>query len=151
MTKTHITRKKSETVRLGSGLAKEILEKGPQKNQAIIIGLKGDLGSGKTTFLQGFAKGLGIKKKILSPTFLIMKKFPLMKSDFLSFYHLDCYRVQKEKDVLDLGFKEILSNPQNIVAIEWSDKIKEILPKNKLNLFFEFLDKNKRRIVLKCK
>lgn len=129
-----------QTKKLGEMLAEEIL-KGKSGKKALVIGLVGELGGGKTTFLQGFAKGLGIKEKILSPTFVIMKRFG-------DFYHLDCYRIQKTKDILGLGFKEIINNPKNIVAIEWADKISSLLPKNIILIKFEVIDEDKRSIVL---
>ena len=127
---------------------KEVL-KTKIKKTAFVIGLEGGLGGGKTTFLQGFAKGLGIKQRILSPTFVIMKNFKISKCrNFEFFYHIDCYRISKPKEILDLGFKKIISNSKNIVAVEWADRIKKILPKNSLNLEFQFIDKNKRKISL---
>ena len=130
-----------QTKKLGEFLAKEILSASPLEERAFVLAMKGDLGSGKTTFLQGFAKGLGIKEKITSPTFVIMKKFK-------TFYHFDCYRAERAKDILDLGFKEIINNPKNIVAIEWADKIKRILPKSSVWINFKFVDKNKRKIMI---
>jgi len=169
-----LTNSPSQTKKLGEILAKEILgmrktQPSPsargmrmcpyeflrKQKQALIIGLEGDLGGGKTTFLQGFAKGLGIKEKILSPTFIIMRKFKICEDScsnsrrFLYFYHIDCYRIQKPKEILDLGFKKIISNPKNIVAIEWSDRIQKILPKGTLILKFQFANKNKRKISIK--
>lgn len=138
------------TKKLGKERAQEIL-KAPQTERAFIVALQGDLGSGKTTFLQGFAKGLGIKEKILSPTFVIMKKFQfnnLTIKQFNNFYHIDCYRIENPKEILELGFEEIIANPKNIVAIEWADRIKKILPKETLWLKFEFKGKNKRKIVV---
>src|SRR4030042_3218759 len=108
----------NQTKKAGELLAKEI-SKSSLSDRAFILGLEGDLGGGKTTFLQGFARGLRIKEKILSPTFVIMRKFHVPCSMFHDFYHIDCYRVGKTKEVLDLGFKEIISIPQNIIAIEW--------------------------------
>jgi len=143
----------AKTKKLGKDLAKKILRTAPSK-KAVVLGLEGDLGSGKTTFLQGFARGLGIKEKILSPTFVIMKKFAIKTNTHDSrgtptpntFYHIDCYRIQKSKEILDLGFKEIISDSQNIVAIEWSERIKKVLPKQIILLRFRFVDKNKREI-----
>ncbi len=143
----YITRSPFQTKKLAKLLAKEIL-KTKNKKRAFILGLEGDLGGGKTTFLQGLAKGLGIKKKILSPTFVIMKKFPISHSQFLNFYHIDCYRIKKSKEILDLGFKKIISNPQNIVAIEWVDRIKKIMPKNTIWANFKFINKNERKITI---
>lgn len=151
-----ITNNTVQTRKLGEKLAKKILKKEPSKT-AFVIGLQGELGSGKTTFLQGFAKGLGIKEKILSPTFVIMKRFripsfkfqvgvPSGSFKFQDFYHIDCYRIQKPKELLNLNFKEIISNPKNIVAIEWSERIRKILPKNTIWIKFKFIDRNKRKI-----
>jgi tRNA threonylcarbamoyladenosine biosynthesis protein TsaE len=145
MVKSYLTTHSLQTKKLGEKLAKKIL-KTKSKKKAVIVGLEGDLGSGKTTFLQGFAKGLGIKEKILSPTFIIMKKFKIKVSNFKNFYHIDCYRISKPKEILNLGFKKIISNPKNIIAIEWADQIKEILPKNTLILKFKFVEKTKRKI-----
>lgn len=134
-----ITQTPKETQKTAEILAEEIL-KMPAGKKAVVLALIGNLGGGKTTFLQGFAKGLGIKEKINSPTFVIMKRFG-------NFYHFDCYRIQKAKDILDLGFKEIISNPKNIVAIEWADKIKSLLPKDRIMIHFGLAGKNKRKIV----
>jgi tRNA threonylcarbamoyladenosine biosynthesis protein TsaE len=142
-----ITKSPTQTKKLGEILAKEGL-KIRKKKRGWLLGLRGGLGGGKTTFLQGFARGLGIKKKILSPTFLIMKKFQVSGSSFQYFYHIDCYRIQKPKEILSLDFKKIISDPKNIVAIEWSDRIKRVLPKDILTIKFNFLDKTKREISL---
>jgi len=138
-----------QTKDLSRSLAKDVLASRKQK-KAIVIGLVGELGGGKTSFLQGFAKGLGIKEKILSPTFVLMRSFPIVKSKrFKRFFHLDCYRLNNVKGILDLGFKEIISNPENIVAIEWAEKLKQILPKNTIWIKFDFIDEKTRKITLK--
>ena len=133
----YLTTTPRQTKKLGEILAKEVL-KTKLKKGALIIGLEGDLGGGKTTFLQGFAKGLGIKEKILSPTFVIIKKFRIQNSEFRiqSLYHIDCYRIENPKEILDLGFKEIISNSKNIVTIEWAERIQKILPKETIILKF---------------
>ncbi|MGA2417978.1 MAG: tRNA (adenosine(37)-N6)-threonylcarbamoyltransferase complex ATPase subunit type 1 TsaE [Candidatus Staskawiczbacteria bacterium] len=136
--KLYTTKSYKQTQKLGENFAKQIL-KLPAKKGAVVLGLKGNLGSGKTTFLQGFAKGLGIKEKITSPTFVIMKKFK-------NFYHIDCYRLKDEKDILELDFKKIISDPKNIVAIEWPEKIKKVLPKTTIFIDFKFVDKTRREI-----
>jgi len=152
--KTYITNSSAQTRKMGRILAEEILKSKEKRKNAFTIGLKGDLGSGKTCFLQGFAKGLGIREKILSPTFVLMKKFKIPKrknSRYLLpirfFYHFDCYRINKPKEILELEFKEIISCPDNIVAIEWPEKIYKFLPKNTLILKFKFLDENTREII----
>ena len=104
-----------QTKKIGKELARKIL-KDPLGQKAKVLALAGDLGAGKTTFLQGFAKGLGVKGKINSPTFVIMKRFG-------TFYHLDCCRIQRPEEILDLGWEEIISDPKNIVAVEWPERI----------------------------
>jgi tRNA threonylcarbamoyl adenosine modification protein YjeE len=142
-----LTNSPGQTQKLAQTLAKDIL-KSKLKKAAFVIALQGELGGGKTTFLQGLAKSLGIKEKILSPTFVIIKRFKIRKKscDFENFYHIDCYRIQKPKEILDLGVKEVILNPKNIVAIEWADRIKKILPQNTIVFKFKFIGKLKREI-----
>jgi len=64
------------------------------------------------------------------------------------FYHIDCYRIKKPKEILDLGFKEVISSPKNIVTIEWADRIKKIIPKEAIWINFKFISKNAREIML---
>lgn len=145
-----ITKSVLQTKKLAEKLAEEILKLKSGK-KAIVLALEGDLGGGKTTFIQGFARGLGIKEKILSPTFVLMKHFQfnnLAIKQFNNFYHLDCYRIQEPKELLDLGFKEIFSNPQNIIAIEWADRVKKIIPKDAIFIKFNFIDKKTRKITI---
>jgi len=148
MEKIFRTKSFLETKALGRKMAKEFLMscKNP-KNRAVIIGLKGDLGGGKTTFVQGFAKGLGVKEKILSPTFVILKKFKIQNSKFKILFHIDCYRIHNSQELLDLGFKEIISDPKNIVVIEWIDRIRKIIPKDIIFLKFNFVNINTRKII----
>jgi tRNA threonylcarbamoyladenosine biosynthesis protein TsaE len=143
-----ITYSVSQTKNLGKKLAQELLNSLP-KEKALVIALEGELGSGKTTFLQGFAKGLGIKDRILSPTFVILKNFRLPTSNFKYFYHIDCYRIKKPEELLTLGFKGIISNPRNIVAIEWAEKMAKLLPKESIILDFKFKKEKEREIVIK--
>lgn len=158
MVKSYITKNPSQTRKLGEILAKRILRINLKK--AIVIGLIGELGSGKTTFLQGFAKGLGIKQRILSPTFVLIRRYEVQSTKKRRnlqnfrlhasyFFHIDCYRIQNPKEILALGLKKIISRPENIVAIEWADKIKKNLPKNAFFLDFKFIDKSRRQIVVK--
>jgi len=70
---------------------------------------------------------------------------------YVNFYHVDCYRIKKPKEILDLGFKEIISNPHNIITVEWADRIKKNIPKGAIWTSFAFLGRNKRKIVIKFK
>lgn len=148
MKNCYLTDNPKTTQKIGKSLAGEVFKKPPKKG-ALVLCLVGELGGGKTTFLQGFARGLKIKEKILSPTFIILKRFEISCFGLQSFYHIDCYRVEKPKEILDLDFKRIISSPKNIIAIEWADRIKEIIPKHAMQIEFKFIDKNKRKILIK--
>lgn len=116
------------------------------KQQALVVALVGDLGAGKTTFVQHLGNTLGVEEKILSPTFVILKKFSLKYSSFDTFYHIDCYRTEKPEELLKLNFEEVVSDPDNLVLIEWADKIESILPNHYLKINFEVTGKGKRKI-----
>lgn len=141
-----ISRSEAQTKKIAKLLAEEIIKK-PLKNRgALVIGLEGELGSGKTRFVQGFARGLGIRQRLTSPTFVLMKRYAISNKRYANLYHLDYYRLSKPGDILDLDFKEIISNPKNIVLIEWAEKIKKILPKNKIWIKFFVISEKKRKI-----
>ncbi len=140
----YFTENSTETKEVGQELS-EVLK--PQK-RALVFGLKGNLGAGKTTFLQGFAEGLGVRDKITSPTFVIMNRFPIKKGKFTNFYHLDCYRIESGKEMENLEFEKIISNPENIVCIEWPEKIKKVLPEDVFYIKFDILEGDKRKITI---
>ncbi|MEE8131555.1 MAG: tRNA (adenosine(37)-N6)-threonylcarbamoyltransferase complex ATPase subunit type 1 TsaE [Candidatus Paceibacterota bacterium] len=128
-----------QTKQIAKYLALKVL-KGNHHKTALILALTGELGSGKTTFIQGFLRAVGVKKRITSPTFIIIRRYNHI-------YHIDCYRIKKPKEILDLGLKEIINNPQNIVLIEWADNIKKLLPRNTIWIRFKHGDKEKERII----
>lgn len=127
----------AQTKKLAFELAGKILKMKPAK-KAVVLALSGNLGSGKTTFIQGFSRGLGIRRKITSPTFLLIKRFPLRRAPFKNAFHIDAYRLISLKALKNLGFKEIIDSPSNIVLIEWAEKIKPILPSKVIWLKFDY-------------
>ena len=131
-----ITQSAQQTQKLGEKIGRDL-------KPPVFIALYGELGSGKTTFIQGLAKGLGIKKRITSPTFVFIKKYQP------NFYHIDLYRIEQTKEVKSLDLEEIFSEPKAVIAIEWAKKIKEILPKKRIDIWFNYLNNNKRRILIK--
>lgn len=139
-----------ETKSIGRIFGREILGTKPGKT-ALVLRLEGDLGSGKTTFLQGLAKGLGVKDMVLSPTFVVMRRLKInhysgLESCFVNFYHFDCYRISSQKELSALSLKEIIDDPRNIVAIEWAERIRKFPLKNSVLIKFKFID-SKTRIV----
>lgn len=140
-----LTKSARETKKLGEEFA-NCLKAG--KASWRVLALTGDLGTGKTTFVQGLARGLGIKKRILSPTFIMIRSYALCAMPYATFYHIDLYRVEDEKDVEGLGLEEIFADPDNLVTIEWAEKIKKLLPENTCWLKFEYQEGNKRQITI---
>lgn len=144
--KNIITKSGAQTKALARQMAKSILKEKPA-DKAKIVALVGKLGAGKTTFIQGFLRALGVKSKIISPTFLIMRPYVVKKSGFTRAYHVDAYRLNFQKELIALGFKKIIADPKNIVLIEWADKIKKLLPKNVVWLQFKYGKKENERII----
>lgn len=143
-----LSKSEAQTKKVAKLLAEEIFSPMSRrtKNRAWVIGLEGELGSGKTKFIQGFAKGLGIRQRLTSPTFVILRRYAICDKQYANLYHIDCYRLNKSKELLDLDFKEIISNPQNIVLIEWAEKVRKILPKNTIWIKFEIINQKERKI-----
>ena len=145
MRQKYITYSASQTKNLGKRMSQKILKSFTSKG-AVVIYLKGDLGSGKTTFVQGLAMGLGIKNRILSPTFVLMKKYKIPNTK-KQFYHIDCYRIKKAQDLSALNLEKLFLNSQNIIVIEWAEKIEKILPKNTITFEFKFINEKQRKII----
>ncbi len=118
----------------------------PRGSASRLVGLHGDLGAGKTAFVKGVAKALGVTQDITSPTYVIMKKFALAASDFELLIHIDAYRLESSKELLVLGWKEISENPKNIIFIEWPEKVEDILPPDMQHIYFTFIDETTREI-----
>lgn len=135
--KQYLTYCEKETKDLAAKLARDLHG---------VIALTGELGTGKTIFVQGFAKGLGIKDKIISPTFVLIRQHKIPKSS-KTLYHIDLYRLERLKDTRYLGLEEIWSNPNNIVLIEWPEKLKE-LPKGVVKISIQKEGLNKRRFII---
>lgn len=116
-----------------------------------VLGLIGDLGSGKTVFVQGLAKALGVKKTVNSPTFVLMKIYDLRKAIhnirqyIRQLVHVDAYRINNYQELLDIGLQEYLGCQDCLVVIEWADKVKKILPKK--TIYINFHIKKQQRII----
>ena len=108
-----------------------------------IIELIGDVGAGKTTFVRGLAKGLGIKENITSPSFTISKAYAC--SDGRTLIHYDFYRLN-DPGLLVEDLEENLKNPNNIVVIEWSDTVKDVLPKDHTVINIKYNDDGSREV-----
>lgn len=114
--------------------------------KATVLALRGNLGSGKTTFAQNIARNLGVSGEITSPTFVIFKKYETQHDDFDYFVHVDAYRLEKKEDLEALHFDEILQSPHTLVLVEWPENISGALPENSHVLEFKFVDDTTREV-----
>lgn len=152
-----ITKSAEETKKVGEALAREILKthnppRPPYLKGGIVISLEGELGSGKTTFAQGFAKGLGIKENPRSPTFVIMRAYTISHKPYAlrQLIHVDAYRLSS-KDFKALNWKDFVHPPaggsKNIILVEWGNRVKNILPKNSARIVFKHTYHKNRRLI----
>jgi len=124
-----------------------------------VICLFGQLGTGKTIFVKGLAQGLGIRKIVTSPTFVLMKIYPVgsvgsvgSPASYISYKikylcHVDAYRLAKGQELLNLGINDWLGKEQVVTVIEWADRVREILPKKRINIKMDFGKEENKRII----
>lgn len=145
-----VTYSAKETQEKAGEFVRGLLADTENAGRARLVCLWGDLGSGKTTFTQGVAAELGVRGVVNSPTFLIMKKYFLGGRDKgMSLYHFDCYRVSSAEEIFDLGWEEILADGNNLVLVEWPEKIASILPEERIDATFETVSEDCRRIIFR--
>ncbi len=134
-----ITKSSQETFALGQKIGSSLIG-------GETLALSGNLGAGKTTFVQGLAMGLGIKSKIVSPTFILMRSY---KANKFNLYHVDLYRLEGDikKEVTNLGLTEAWERKENIVVIEWAEKIKDMLPSGTRWIKFKALESGDHEVI----
>ncbi len=138
---------KDEIKKVGQEIYSLIISK--KNKNATIVALSGDLGVGKTTLTQSIAKHLGITESVISPTFVIMKRYALRDSRYANLIHIDAYRLNLSSELLRLGWEEIISNPKNLVLIEWPERVIDIIPKNCIQISLSHHTENTRKISIK--
>ena len=126
-------------------VARELLESLAPQESATVVSLTGDLGAGKTTLVQALGDALGVHEHIVSPTFVIMKKYTTQNKQHTSFYHLDAYRIEELRELDPLGWQQLVLQPQTLVVVEWGERIKDALPADTYFFTIEHRD-TKRRI-----
>lgn len=156
MTERVATMNTAETSAFVREFARETLLKRQHGPGATVIALTGELGAGKTTFAAAFAKAFGIRERIQSPTFVLVKEYalqrgnmqyekwdmdeklrrnvrspyPILHISYSKLVHIDCYRLERPAELLRLGLRETLADPRAIVLIEWAERIRRVLPKD---------------------
>jgi tRNA threonylcarbamoyladenosine biosynthesis protein TsaE len=131
-----VSRSPEETQAIGERL-------GARLSPGAVVACTGELGAGKTCFLQGLARGLGVTGEVTSPTFVLINQY----RGRLPVYHLDAYRTGTLTELLELGLDEILDGP-GVTVIEWADKLLPLLPARTIHVRIEGLGEEPRRIAI---
>ena len=131
----------SNTINLGEKLGKKL-------TGGEFIALLGDLGGGKTHFAKGLANGLGVEERITSPTFVIERIYPLEKG---SLHHFDFYRMSGSEPEIEADLKELKAGSEDIVVVEWAKNIPQVIPAERLEIIFEYIDENSRKLIFSAK
>jgi tRNA threonylcarbamoyladenosine biosynthesis protein TsaE len=121
---------------------------GADRGDALVLALEGDLGAGKTTFTQELGRYFKVSEAITSPTFAIMKQYPLEHKEFDLLVHIDAYRIEDETEVAPLKLEDILERPKTLVCIEWPEQIYQVVPKSAVRIKIDITDDEKRTVKL---
>lgn len=138
----YITKRRQETVKLGKKIAGKL--KGGE-----ILCLFGEMGSGKTTFVSGLVRYFLPNSRVLSPTFIIVRHYKTKNKKIKNIFHVDLYRLENYKEISGLGIDEFFGDKNSIVAIEWAENLRKFIPEKRIDIKFNIIDKEKRRIDIK--
>ena len=140
----YIVRSLEETQRLAEQLVVDLVSK---KDQATVLLFSGDLGAGKTTFTKSIAGALGVKDSVISPTFILEKRYSIKNnSHFKTLVHIDAYRFEVEQEAKVLLLDDSEKDPHSLIIIEWPEKLGKYKPKNARNIFFKGVDEDTKEI-----
>lgn len=137
-----ITESAEDTQGVGESVGHTLIT---QEGSPRVLCMWGELGSGKTTFVQGLARGMGITARLLSPTFIIVRRYDIPQQNGM-LYHLDLYRMKSEREVEGVGFSDMLADPSGRIVIEWPERLGALLPVRRLDLKFAALDNGTHEI-----
>ena len=145
MRKAQNSKVKTQSYCLNTYSAKETVTFGEKIGKALqandVLALIGDLGAGKTTLMQGLAKGLGVSELVTSPTFTLINQY----IGKLPVFHIDLYRLDQLEQIQDLGIEEYLT-ANGVCVIEWAERMGALLPKKAYKIELKYLEENERQI-----
>lgn len=137
-----LSKSKSQTEKLGLEFSKKLKPRD-------VVCLYGELGSGKTTFVKGLARGLNVRSRVISPTFIIIRTHLVAGSEEIdNLYHVDLYRLENLKQIREVGIKDLLRDKKGVTLIEWPEKAERLLPSNRWEIFFTQKDVSTREIII---
>lgn len=134
-----ISKSAEETEQFGFDFASKI-------NPGDVVFLIGNLGSGKTTFVKGFARGLGIESRVISPTFIVVRTHAIDEGNIKTLYHLDLYRLSSSNDTKSIDLQDMLQDENGVVVIEWPEIGQNLVHKKVWKLSFAVIDEDSRKI-----
>ncbi len=127
-----------------AGAVLQSIKKSP--DHATVIALSGELGAGKTTLTQALGRLLGVKENMISPTFVIMKSYKLKAKSWKLLVHIDAYRLKGERELEVLGWQEMVGNPDNLILIEWPERVPLLIPKDSYTVNLGHINESTRTI-----
>lgn len=118
----------------------------PKNDKAVTVALSGDLGAGKTTFTKECARIIGVKENVASPTYVLMRIYDIDFKGFKKYIHIDAYRLKGKEELLNLGWDDLIKNPEHLIFIEWPEMVFGAIPNDAINLSFLHGDDENHRI-----
>ncbi len=134
------SRSLEETATFAHKWLEEITSLYPDLDTALVVGLSGHLGAGKTAYVKALARILGIQEDITSPTFVIMKNYDIAHGPWKKVVHIDAYRLEKKEELTALQWDNVISDPQNVILIEWPENVGLTEFKPSADIHFEIKD-----------
>ena len=126
-----------ETQRKASEILRSLV---PRPDAATIVALSGELGAGKTTFVQAMARALGVEDAVTSPTFVLEKVYELQGQAFERLIHIDAYRLKGARELEALGWQELIATPGNLIVLEWPERVAGLIPNDAIRIRFDIVD-----------
>lgn len=143
---TYLSSSSARTRVLGSRVGRALVRQGTGRRARTLL-LRGELGSGKTTFVQGLARGLGARGRVASPTFVIVRRVPVSRGPFRNLFHIDAYRLSPRTNIRVLGLPELAGDPKNILVVEWPEAVQDALSHSAYEIRFAHGRRPKERLI----
>lgn len=143
-----VSQSPQDTSHIASQLAQRVLQAMPGRNAATVIALRGELGAGKTTFTQGFARALGVVEQPKSPTFNLAKEYQIPGTPY-RMWHLDCYRLNNHRDLVTIDLHRLFEDPNVIMMIEWPERVSDGLPRDHVEVHLTHEGPEQRGITIR--
>lgn len=145
---TFTTRSVEETYTLAQRLVRALKNRKEVQGAATVLALTGNLGAGKTAFVKGMARALELPDTVTSPTFVIEKIYYLEEQPWSMLVHIDAYRLESDDELHAIGWYDAVTDPHNLIAIEWPENVALAIPDRAVTLSFEVEDETTRSITI---